>query len=70
METKSKILKEKIFTIKVIEYENGKTFMERKADGFDAYELLGVITLTQQEVIKQIQGEFKPDFVKREYVVD
>lgn len=64
----SAIVREKSYSIKWIEYADGKCSMERKCDGFVAYELLGIITLTQQEIIGQIKGRIKPDFTKREVV--
>ena len=65
---KSPIVREKIYIMKLTEFEDGKCFMQRTCDGFTAYELLGAITLAQQEIIDQIQGRIRPDIIKREVI--
>jgi len=65
-----KILKESTYTFKVTHYEDGKIGIRRINDGFDPFALLGILDFTRGEIVQQIKGEFKPDVVKREVVVD
>lgn len=46
--------------------------MTRRNDGFNAMELLGILELAQQDVLKQLKGieEANINFVKREVVED
>jgi len=64
------VVKEKIYTIKHYEMSDGSFHVRRVCDGFNAYELLGVLEFTQQEIMQQITGRIKPDFIKREVVDD
>lgn len=62
------IVRKGIYTINWIEYADGNCSMERRCEGIAAYELLGMLALTQQEIIDQIKGRIRPNFVKREVV--
>lgn len=55
-----------------IEDKDGTKTMTRRNDGFNAIELLGVLELAQQDILKQLKGieEADIDFVKREVVED
>lgn len=55
-----------------IEDKDGTKTMTRRNDGFNAIELLGVLELAQQDILKQLKGieEADIDFVKREAVED
>lgn len=61
--------KKKSYTINMIE-ENGKTSMNRICDGFNALELLGILELAREEIIKQMRCEIKPDIIKRTFIED
>jgi hypothetical protein len=60
----------KTYTIEMIEHEDGGTQLIRTNDGFDAFELLGLLELAQLEIIEQIKGNIKPDIIKRNIVED
>lgn len=64
-------MSKQVYTI-TIEDIDGKKNMTRRNDGFNAIELLGLLELTQQDILKQIKGleEAKIDVVKREVVED
>jgi hypothetical protein len=61
----------KTYTIEV-EEKDGMTTMTRINDGFNALELLGILELTQQDIVNQIKDseESDIDVVKREIVED
>jgi len=60
----------KTYTLELIEHEDGGTQLIRTNDGFDAFELLGLLELAQLEIIEQIKGNIKPDIIKRNIVKD
>lgn len=62
------VIKEKNYTIKTIEFSDGTSSMHRICDGYGPYELLGLLEFTKLEIMAQINGSIKPDFVKREVV--
>ncbi len=66
--TDKTIVSKKTYTIEVIEYEDGTTQMIRRNDQFNSFELLGRLVFIQHEILDQINGKFKPDFVKREVI--
>jgi hypothetical protein len=59
----------KTYTI-TIETENEKMNMHRVNDGFNAFELLGLLEIARSEILQQLKGEIKPDFIKRDVVED
>ena len=54
----------KKYTIEEYE-EDGQSIMSRCNDGFSGIELLGLCELIQIEILKQLQGEIKPDIINR-----
>jgi len=60
-----------VYTI-TIEDKDGVKKMTRRNDGFNALELLGILELTQQDIVNQIRDseESDIDVVKREIVED
>lgn len=48
---------------------DGNSILRRVADGFNAFEILGLFDIARNEIIKQIEGEIKPDIIKREVIV-
>lgn len=57
----------KTWTI-TLETKNDKWHLSRVNDGFDALELIGILELTKQEVMDQMAGLIKPDFITRQVV--
>ena len=64
------IVSKAVYTIEYLVYDNGQTTLNRTADGFNAFELLGILDLTKTELIQQINGEIKPDIITRKVVKD
>jgi ribosome modulation factor len=62
--------KEKIYNMKVTATEDGKLNITRNNDGFTAFEILGVLRHSENDVLDQIAGKIKPDLVQRTVVVD
>lgn len=70
MKPKTKeVLKVKIWTIKLTEYSDGSSILERTNDGFRPHELLGLTEQMKQEILKQIQGKLKPTVIKRKVIL-
>ncbi len=65
-----KIVKEQTWSIKVTTHDDGTVNMERANDGFNALELLGVLSLTTTDVINQFRRVVRPDEVKRTVITD
>ncbi len=59
----------KSYTITIEELENSYS-MTRTNDGFTPIELLGILEFSQQEILKQMAGELKPEKIKRKVVVE
>ena len=59
----------KIYTIIVETTEDGNQ-MTRTNDGFNAFELLGLLELAQQDILNQMKGieEAKIDIIKKQVV--
>lgn len=60
----------KKYTITETTDKNGKTTLNRTNDGFNVIELMGIVSLTQQELFQQIKGEIKPDIIERHVIVN
>jgi hypothetical protein len=57
----------------IIEHEftgEGKGSLTRRNEGFNPWELLGLLEHSQMEILKQLSGEIKPDVIKREVIKD
>ena len=52
--------------------ENGEvvSHMERKNEGFNPYELLGLCEYLQLDILRQMHGEIRPDIVKRKVITE
>jgi len=46
------------------------TQIESESDGFSGFEVLAFIEWKKQDIISQLNGDFKPDIVKRKYIED
>lgn len=67
-----KIISKKTHKIELTEYEDGSTLITRTNDGFEFFELYGVICHTKKELDKIYAGdkEIAVDRVKRVHVTD
>lgn len=69
MEEEKKVLVTKTYTVTVQHFDDGTQNMNRRNDGFNAIELIGLADFIALEVREQIMGRLKPDTIKREVVV-
>ena len=67
---RKKIVETKTWTIKVVKYDDGSTRMTRINDGFNPMELMGMSGMISREILRQLEGEIKPDEIKRKVIVD
>ena len=66
---KRKVLNTKIYTIKLEEFDDKATTLTRTNDGFDLFQLLGVIGVANDDIIKTLKGTMKePTRIKRQIV--
>lgn len=68
--SESKIIHTKSYTIRIDTFENGKFGITRTNDGFHALELLGLLERIQFDILEQMNGNIKPDFVNRNVVIN
>lgn len=61
MKEENPIIKKKSYKIEIEIMKNGASKMSRTNDGFNAYELLGILSLASMEIKEQIAGKYKPD---------
>jgi hypothetical protein len=61
----------KTYTI-VLEKKQDGNHMTRTNDGFNAFELLGILKIAENDVLNQIRNkaENEIDFIKRQVVID
>jgi len=62
------LIKTKTYTTTVEEFSDGSSNLLRVNDGFGGIELIGLCSLIKKEVFLQMDGEFKPDVIKRQSV--
>jgi len=67
-EKQSPIIRTSTYTVELYEHEDGNVSMKRTNDGFNSIELLGVLQLTQLEILQQIQGSIKPSKIERNLI--
>ncbi len=67
-EKKIKVVR--LYTMKSTTFEDGSTELDRRNDGFHPNELLGLLELTQLDIIDQIRGVVRPDVTKRTVIED
>lgn len=56
------------YTIRIEKNEAGLLSINKKNDGFNPIELLGLLSWAYADILEQMHGNVKPDIVKREYV--
>ena len=62
---KKEIVKKRKWIVEHIMYDDGTTQLSRTNDGFNPFELMGILELSKDDIINQIKGDVKPDIVKR-----
>lgn len=70
LEYEPEVIKVMTYSIKVEVLSDGSCNIQRTNDGFNAAELLGHLSFTQMDIIKQMGGEIKPNKVSRKFITD
>ena len=65
---KKQVVKTNVYHVELTFYEDGTTSLRRYNNGFNLFELLGILDLTRVEIVEQMRGNLKPDVIKREVV--
>lgn len=61
---------EKKYKLELTLKEDGNLNVSSTNDGFNSFELLGFFTLKQDDILKQLRGEIKPDCISRTVIKD
>jgi len=56
------------YTIKFEKNDDGLLCINKKNDGFNPIELLGLLSWAYADILEQMKGNVEPDIVKREFV--
>ena len=56
------------YTIKFKKNKAGLLCINKKNDGFNPIELLGLLSWAYADILEQMKGNVEPDIVKREFV--
>jgi hypothetical protein len=70
MKEEKAIIRKATYLIEHIEYEDGSVKLRRTCDGFDAYQLMGLLELAQIEIKDQLKGMIKADVIERIVIND
>ena len=65
MSNDRKVISKRKWVVEHITYDDGKCELKRTNDGFNSFELMGILELSKDDIINQIKGNVKPDIVKR-----
>ena len=68
MSNNKQIISKRKWIVEHITYSDGTTAISRKNDGFNSFELMGVLELSKDDIINQIKGIVKPEIVKRKVI--
>ena len=60
----------KKYIIQIEKDDEGNLHVFSESDGFSGIEILGLLEWKKTDIIRQLNGEFKPDIVKRKFVED
>jgi hypothetical protein len=60
---------DKIYIIKLRDLKDHKEIFSRYNHGFNAHELLGLLTHMQLDILQQMSGEVKPDIIERKVIL-
>ena len=63
-----KLTKLKEYTLTMYLKDDLTLHINAKCDGFEALELLGLLAWKQNDILEQLGGKIKPDFVERKIV--
>ena len=68
MSNNKQIIKKKKWVVEHITYNNGTTQLSRTNDGFNPFELIGVLEISKDDIIEQIKGNVKPNVIIRKLI--
>jgi hypothetical protein len=68
MSNDKQVITKRKWTVEHITYNDGTSAISRTNDGFNAYELMGVLELSKDDIINQIKGNVKPEIIKRKII--
>ncbi|MDR9419475.1 hypothetical protein [Gracilimonas sp.] len=55
----------KKYKLKITEKDDESFEIDSKNEGFNSLELYAILDIKRQDILKQIHGEIKPDFVRK-----
>lgn len=62
------IISKRKWIVEHITYSDGTTAISRTNDGFNSFELMGVLELSKDDIINQIKGIVKPEIIKMKVI--
>ena len=68
MSNNKQIISKRKWIVEFITYDDQSTELKRTCEGFNAFELMGVLELSKDDIINQIKGNIKPDIIKRKVI--
>jgi hypothetical protein len=68
MKNEKQIIKTSKWVVEHITYADGTTKLSRTNDGFNPFELIGLLEISKDDIISQIKGVVKPNIVKRKVI--
>lgn len=70
MSRDKQIIATRKWIVEHITYSDGTTAISRTNDGFNSFELMGILELSKDDIINQIKGNVKPEIVKRKVILE
>lgn len=64
-----KIVEIKKWTVEQTIYEDGRSSIYRKNEGFNPMELLGILSYTEGDILDQVRGHLKPNIIEKKIEV-
>ena len=68
MSNDKKIITKRKWIVEHITYHDGTTSLSRTNDGFNAFELMGLLELSKDDIIDHIKGNVKPEIITRKAI--
>ena len=68
MSNDKQVISKRKWTIEHITFNDGSTALSRTNDGFNAFELMGLLALSKDDIINQMKGNVKPEVIKRKVI--
>ena len=68
MKNEKKIKEVKTYTVKLTVYKDNTSMLERDNTGYLPHEILGLLEISRFDVMEQIKGNIKPDYIERKVI--